>query len=376
MTSPVKKHPKGIPGDDGHVRLEISLADDYFRIRDFEYVQPLYDLAFLLEVNALAEGQKCPSTVPSRSGVQDTALTVTERQLTVGSTAQVRDEDLDYVPSSRIRQYLMKIRRSGTIPELRAYRSERFDRCLRLRSVRGLGPNKIALTVSSRSLDEEWFSQAAINLTLHGDRINELYRGGNVGPWQTAHIVPPLLRFMRTVRVLYGSALGWDVSGIVDPFEPVTGTVTVDCRRANGTQFEGAVRKSLRREKHFRRDPRQDLTGSGLDTRLGWGFSVRPKHEKMVPRSISEFAESPGSTGIAFWRQSRVGFAPAHGLVRWKRFRQYDGDCGSCQRTKAFRRDRSQPNKQTTGWLNAILVAATSKRFNSSNAGLPSSARH
>jgi hypothetical protein len=82
-----------------------------------------------------------------------------------------------------------------------------------------LGPNKIALTVSSRSLDEEWFSQAAINLTLHGDRINELYRGGNLGPWQTAHVVPPLLRFMRTIESLYGGALGWEISGIVDPFE-------------------------------------------------------------------------------------------------------------------------------------------------------------
>ena len=33
-----------------------SLAKDYFRLRDCEYVQPLYDLAFLLEVSALAEG--------------------------------------------------------------------------------------------------------------------------------------------------------------------------------------------------------------------------------------------------------------------------------------------------------------------------------
>jgi hypothetical protein len=33
---------------------------DYFRIRDFEYVQPLYDFAFLLEVDALEKGTEIP----------------------------------------------------------------------------------------------------------------------------------------------------------------------------------------------------------------------------------------------------------------------------------------------------------------------------
>ena len=291
MTSPAKKNPRGTAGDDGHVRLEDSLADDYFRIRDFEYVQPLYDLAFLLEVNALAEGAEVPKYRTFslwRAGYSlDGYGTTVDRWL----DGEIGDEDLDYIPSARIRQYLMKIRRSGTIPELRPFRSERFDRCLRLRSVRGLGPNKIALTVSSRSLDEEWFSQAAINLTLHGDRINELYRGGNLGPWQTAHIVPPLLRFMRTIENLHGSALGWEISGIVDPFEPVNGTVAVTAT-GEWDAFESAVRKSLRREKHFRRDPQQDSGGIRIRHQLGWGFSVRPKHEKMVPRSISELANS------------------------------------------------------------------------------------
>jgi histidinol phosphatase-like PHP family hydrolase/predicted nuclease with RNAse H fold/dephospho-CoA kinase len=290
MTSSAKKRPSVIAGDDGQVS-EGSLPDDYFRMRDFEYVQPLYDLAFLLEVNALAEGAEVPKYRTFslwRAGYSLDGYGTTVDRWLDGETS---DEDLDYIPSSRIRQYLMKIRRSGTIPELRPFRSERFDRCLRLRSVRGLGPNKIALTVSSRSLDEEWFSQAAINLTLHGDRINELYRGGNLGPWQTAHVVPPLLRFMRTIESLYGGALGWEISGIVDPFEPVNGTVTMTAT-SEWDAFESAVRKSLRREKHFRRDPQQDSDGIRIRHQLGWGFSVRPKHDQMVPRSISEFAKS------------------------------------------------------------------------------------
>ena len=36
------------------------MSDDYFRVRDFEYAQPLYDLAFLLEVDALRMGRDVP----------------------------------------------------------------------------------------------------------------------------------------------------------------------------------------------------------------------------------------------------------------------------------------------------------------------------
>src|SRR3989442_8866308 len=37
-------------------RLETAtLSNDYLRIRDFQYAQPLYDLAYLLEVDAIAK---------------------------------------------------------------------------------------------------------------------------------------------------------------------------------------------------------------------------------------------------------------------------------------------------------------------------------
>src|ERR1035438_2808422 len=130
-----------LASQDGKSAPAIS-PDDYFRLRDFEYVQPLYDLAFLLEVDALARNAEAPSyRVFSlwRAGYSLDGYGTTVDRWLDGETS---DEDLDYIPSSRIRQYLMKIRRSGTIPELRPFRSERFDRCLRLRSVRGLGPNR------------------------------------------------------------------------------------------------------------------------------------------------------------------------------------------------------------------------------------------
>src|SRR5262249_6996548 len=156
------------------------------------------------------------------------------------------------------------IRRSGTIPELHGYRTERFDRCLRLRSVRGLGPNKIALTISSRALAEEWFSQAAVDLSMDRDRITELYQGGNVGSWQTAHVIPPLLRFLHSVEEYHLETPGWAVCGIADPFEPINGPLSA-VANASRDLTEKAVDKALKREKFFRREAKQD--GDGIRIR-------------------------------------------------------------------------------------------------------------
>lgn len=278
------------PGE-SEVISTASLDRDYFRIRDFEYVQPLYDLAFLLEVDALAKGTEVPKYRTFslwRAGYSLDGYGTTIDRWLDGIT---HDEDLDYVPSARIRQYLSSIRRSGTIPELRSYRSERFDRCLRLRSVRGLGPNKIALTIASRSLAEDWFSQAVINLSLDRDRITELYHRSNVGPWQTAHIVPPLLRFLNTTQECHVPTLAWDVSGIADPFEPVSGPVSIVANTA-WEAVTRAVDKALRREKLFRRDAQQDGASIRLKHQMGWSFVLQPNREKVAPRSISDLAQS------------------------------------------------------------------------------------
>jgi len=264
---------------------------DYFRIRDFEYVQPLYDLAFLLEVGALARGVEVPKyrtfSLWRAAYSLDGYGTTIDRWL----DGTARDEDLDYVPSSRIRQYLTNVGRSGTIPELRAYRSERFDRCLRLRSIRGLGPAKIAQTVSLRTLNEQWFRQDPINLAPNRDRITGLCNGSNIGPWQTAHIVPPLLRFLNTIQEFHGQPLGWDISGIADPFVPVTDSVRV---AANGAwdAVSGAIAKTLKREKHFRRDSQSDSENIRVRHQMGWTFVLHSHPQNDISRRVSELAEA------------------------------------------------------------------------------------
>lgn len=260
-------------------------------MRDFEYVQPLYDLAFLLEVAALAEGKEVPKYRTFslwRAGFSlDGYGTVIDRWLE-GSAA---DSDLDYVPSIRIRQYLENVKKTGTIPELHTYRSERFDRCLRLRSVRGLGPSQIALIASSNSLPDEWFSQAAINLSLQRDRIKELYNGNHVGPWQTAHMIPPLLRFLRAIEAVAERSCLWCISGIADPFEPVAAPVSVFTDSAWDV-LTNATEKALRREKLFRRDAQQNGEGIKIKHQLGWSFLLQPHRETVATNSIAELAEA------------------------------------------------------------------------------------
>src|SRR5262249_34129790 len=137
----------------------------------------------------------------------------------------------------------------------------------------------------------DWFNQVAINLTLQGDRINELYHGGNIGPWQTAHVVPPLLRFLHSVEHYYGDKLNWEVTGLKDAFEPVTIPLSVS-GTGEWQAVGGAVRKALRREKHFRRESRQNDEGIRIRHQMGWSFSVRAYEGTIETMSIGELANS------------------------------------------------------------------------------------
>lgn len=272
---------------------------DYFRIRDFEYVQPLYDLAFLLEVDALANGAEVPKyrtfSLWRAAYSLDGYGTTVHRWL----EAKSGDESLDYIPSARIRQYLTKVGATGTLPELRRYKAERFDRCLRLRSVRGLGPSTIALTVSSRSLTKSWPGKLALSLTLNRDRITELYQGTNVGPWQTAHVVPPLMRFLNAVQECCQDSLAWSVSGIRDPFEPITAQVAVAANN-QWPAISSAVGRVLKRERLFRRDSQSNYDSIRIEHQMGWAFLIQSTPNGEPFRSVPELVQSLDPLAKAF----------------------------------------------------------------------------
>src|SRR6266446_10002888 len=88
-----------------------KIAEDYFRIRDFEYAQPLYDLAFLLEIDALANESEVPKyrtfSLWRAALSLDCYSTTIDRWL----DGTLPDDGLDYVPSARIREHLASIKR-------------------------------------------------------------------------------------------------------------------------------------------------------------------------------------------------------------------------------------------------------------------------
>ena len=194
------------------------IRPEYFRRWDFEIVQPLYDLAFLLEVGALSSGTEPPKyrtfSLWRAAYSLDGYSTVIDRWM----DGELSDHDLDYVPSIRIRQYLAQIRDTGTLAELNSFDSDPFHRCLRLRSVRGLGPNKIALSILAPD-PAGWLDRTGLDLDVSPDRILALFAGRNAGPWQTAHVIPPLLRFLRTVQMQTKVPIRWGISNLNDPFE-------------------------------------------------------------------------------------------------------------------------------------------------------------
>jgi len=250
----------------------------------------LYDLAFLLEVGALANETEIPKYRTFslwRAGYSlDGYGSTIDRWLDGVST----DADLDYVPSPRIKEYLEQVRKKGTIPELRAYNSERFARCLRLRSVRGLGPSQIALAASSAARGEEWLGKITLNPTLQRDRIAELYDGSNVGPWQSAHLVSPLLRFLHSIEACHGRPLLWSLTGIVDPFEPVTHRVEI-FTNAKWDSVAPAIQEALTEEKLFRRDKASAATGIAIKHQMGWGFAIQRGQQRLSNKSLSQLAE-------------------------------------------------------------------------------------
>lgn len=274
----------------GSLEIEETEFGHYFRLRDFEYAQPLYDLAFLLEVDALSKGAEAPKYRTFslwRAGYSlDGYGTTIDRWL----DGEIKDEDLDYVPSLRIRQYLTSIRHSGTIPELLSYRAEPYDRCLRLRSVRGLGPNKIAASLLPSCSAAEW-CQSVAGVDIEIERVARLYSGSSSGPWQAAHIVPPLLRFLNRLEMCGAQAAGWRLWGISDPLTPVNDAPSVAADFLSDS-VETAVDDALKNEKHFSVHSRPTSTSICIRHQMGWSFELKLEPDTEATHSITKLAHS------------------------------------------------------------------------------------
>ena len=267
-----------------------ALPEGYLRPRDFEYVQPLYDLAFLLEIDALANKKEIPKYRTFslwRAGYNlDSYATTIDRWL----DGACRDADLDYVPSTRIKEYLKNIRKTGTLPELKLYRSEPYARCLRLRSIRGLGPKQIATSLSQQNVSPEWLASHAAGQTPRLCRLEESWHGTSHGPWQSAHIVPPLLRFLNTIQHCHGTSLPWQISGISDPLEAVNAPVKA-MTSLSPEALKIEVERALRRETFFRRARPEGPGIIRIKHQMGWSFQVESAAAGNSGQRINELAK-------------------------------------------------------------------------------------
>lgn len=121
-----------------------SLPDGYFLHRDFEIVQPIYDLAFLLKINGSQKEDSVPKYRVFSLEMAAHSLDGYSSVISKWLNGDFSDNDLDYVPSSRIRELLTSIRETGTIQELKGLLSPEAQGCLRLRSIRGIGSSLVA----------------------------------------------------------------------------------------------------------------------------------------------------------------------------------------------------------------------------------------
>jgi histidinol phosphatase-like PHP family hydrolase/predicted nuclease with RNAse H fold/dephospho-CoA kinase len=216
------------------------LRTDYFRMRDFEYAQPLYDLAFLLEVQALSAGQEVPKyrvfSLWKAAYRMDGYTTLMDRWL----DGKLPDKALDHVPSSRIRQYLEEIRATGTLSELALVEPAKAQEILRLRSMRGVGASRIAEHLRKAESDPLLGAPQPLReggLDVGPENGNGFHRTATHDKWQAAHIVPPLLRFLHQIEIGSGTDYRWLIQGIKNGVTPVISGFTVHIRSEGGTPF-------------------------------------------------------------------------------------------------------------------------------------------
>jgi histidinol phosphatase-like PHP family hydrolase len=246
-----------------------QLSVDYFRIRDFEYAQPLCDLAYLLEVDAIAKSleiSKYRTFALWRAAYSfDGYCTLIDKWL----DNEIKDAELDYVPSGRIRNYLEAIRESGTLPELNNYKLPQYQRVLRLRAIRGLGLSQAAkLLGEHESISGRWLNEAAAAVQMPPSELLQMMES-SYGTWQSAHIVPPLVRLLRAFEVA-----GYDVSAIdmsLDGIRPMTEAFVVEI---SGNLSRSGIESVLAKEPlfHLKAEGNDEFA---VEHQLGWYFRIR-----------------------------------------------------------------------------------------------------
>jgi len=199
-----------------------GLTGDYFLPRDFEIVQPIYDLASLLEINGSQKESSLPKYRVFSLERAAHSLDGYSAVITKWLKGDLNDKDLDYIPSARIRELLTSIKDTGTIQELQELLTPEAEGSLRLRSIRGLGASLVAeFLYSGSNPSHELLTASTKRCGMPQDEILAVFQGRSCRLWQAPHIVPPLVRFLKCIEERPSKRLKWQIIGIADGISPV-----------------------------------------------------------------------------------------------------------------------------------------------------------
>ena len=264
-----------------------SLDSDYFRPRDFEHVQPLYDLAYLLQIDALAKNEDVPEYrvfALWKAALSLDGYTTNVNRWLHGDA----DEDtLDSDPSSRIKDHLLKIEATGTIPELEELSTPAHQACLRLRSVRGLGIKQVAEALSKDRPPEDWLSNAVKATGLKAQVLLEIWEGKANSSWEAAHVVPPLMRLLREIEHIVGQPCPWTIPNLGDGLEPIADGFCGQTILPVGTSLGKVVKAAISKD-HFFRFKRISENKVSITHILGWSIFIEATANVVNPSQTIE----------------------------------------------------------------------------------------
>ena len=99
------------------------------------------------------------------------------------------------------------------------------------------------------------------------------FRGESYGSWQVPHLVPPLIRFLRTIEHDFDSSWNWELHGVTDPFHPVTSECSVTVESARIDHLRPICEEVIRREVMFS-IVSADRNSVRLRHSMGWSVRI------------------------------------------------------------------------------------------------------
>ena len=201
------------------------------------------------------------------------------------------DEILDSDPTTRIKDHLLKILDSGTIPELQEINTPAHQACLRLRSIRGLGQKQIAELLKYDRPPEEWLSHAIKTTGLKAPMLMEVWEGKTNSSWEAAHVVPPLLRLLHEIENLVGQPCPWTIPNLGDGLEPIAGGFCVQTKLPVGASLGKVVKAAVGKD-HFFQFKRKSENKVAVTHILGWSIFIEATKDVVNhPLSIQALAQ-------------------------------------------------------------------------------------